>query len=318
MLDYDTHSRLADATAELMRSCAVAAAQTMTASACRGLMLWSDMLRPPEPPSGAAGDPRDLDQSLRGVLALHAGGLDAESQRLARSRLLAAGSCARVSAGRPMPLGPRFADWSAWSRVYWPAWPSQPQQASPSRRAGNRDARRPQRGVALDLCQLPVRGWARRGAGHHAQRRYGGRRADRDEPRPHADAHHAQHMAHRARRLASCRQPSAELVEARLAEPFALRQAQGGAAGARASTSCRQPSSSTQACSCSRPCAACRSWLGRRRHPAAGRIGLARRLLGDGVALALGLGSALLVLGVGHAGKRHEHRSGRRGDQACR
>ena len=48
MLDYDTHSRLADATAELMRSCAVAAAQTMTASTCRGLMLWSDLLRAPD------------------------------------------------------------------------------------------------------------------------------------------------------------------------------------------------------------------------------------------------------------------------------
>ena len=30
MLDFDAHTGLADATAELMRSCAVAAAQTMT------------------------------------------------------------------------------------------------------------------------------------------------------------------------------------------------------------------------------------------------------------------------------------------------
>ena len=42
------HTRFADATAELMRSCAVAAAQTMTVSACRGLTLWSDILRPPD------------------------------------------------------------------------------------------------------------------------------------------------------------------------------------------------------------------------------------------------------------------------------
>jgi hypothetical protein len=48
MLDYDAHARLADATAELMRTCAIATAQTMTASACQGLALWSNMLRSPD------------------------------------------------------------------------------------------------------------------------------------------------------------------------------------------------------------------------------------------------------------------------------
>ena len=205
MLDYDTHSRLADATTELMRSCAVAAAQTMTASTCRGLMLWSDMLRAP--------DRRPAPQAIR------------------------------TTATNPFEVFWRFtpADWmpkaSVWPQGYamryWLPGPAlgsglgatlchlardfrlvglEPRllagvakptaTGEPIRRAGHGDARRAEDGVTLDLCQLPVRGRACRGTGHHdAQRRYGGGRADRDEPRPHADAHHAQHMAHRARRL---------------------------------------------------------------------------------------------------------------------
>jgi len=45
MLDLKAQSELADATAGLMRSCALAAAKTMTASACQGLSLWSDLVR---------------------------------------------------------------------------------------------------------------------------------------------------------------------------------------------------------------------------------------------------------------------------------
>lgn len=54
MIDLDAHAQLADATAELMRSYALATAQTMTTSACRGLALWSDMLRAPGPTSAPA------------------------------------------------------------------------------------------------------------------------------------------------------------------------------------------------------------------------------------------------------------------------
>ena len=55
---------------------------------------------------------------------LHAGRLDAQDQPLAAEH-----GCRSPSAP-PYAAWPAFGDWSAWSRVYWPAWPSQPQQAS--------------------------------------------------------------------------------------------------------------------------------------------------------------------------------------------
>ncbi len=274
MLDYDTHSRLADATTELMRSCAVAAAQTMTASTCRGLMLWSDLLRAPDRRPAPPGDPHSRHQSLRSVLALYPGGLDAESQHVAPrlcDALLAAGLAASVCG-----LGATLCHLARDSRLVGLeprllAGVAKPTATGePIRRAGSRYACRAQRSLALDLCQLPVRRRARRGAGHHdAQRRYGGGRADRDEPRPHADAHHAQHMAHRARHVTRAKLTGRKDRRAYfLAGRLLLRHRLGLAVGLALLAGLG---------------------VGRRRHPAAGRIGLARRLLGDGVALALGL-----------------------------
>jgi hypothetical protein len=45
MLDFKAQSELAEAGATLMRTCAVATAQTMSASALRGLSLWTQVLR---------------------------------------------------------------------------------------------------------------------------------------------------------------------------------------------------------------------------------------------------------------------------------
>lgn len=50
MLDFKSQSELAEASATLMRTCAMATAQTFSASALRGLSLWTQMLR-----SAAAG-----------------------------------------------------------------------------------------------------------------------------------------------------------------------------------------------------------------------------------------------------------------------
>jgi hypothetical protein len=129
MLDYDTHARLADATAELMRSCAVAAAQTMTASTCRGLMLWSDMLRSPErrpaPQAIRAGSTNPFEMFWRLTPA------DWMPKAAVRPQSYWPPTSAPRLGWAPYATWPALPDWSAWSRVYWPAWPSQPQLASP-------------------------------------------------------------------------------------------------------------------------------------------------------------------------------------------
>jgi hypothetical protein len=129
MLDYDTQARLADATAELMRSCALAAAQTMTASTCRGLTLWSDMLRVPErrpaPPAIRASSTSPLEAFWRCTPA------DWMPKASVWPRSIWPPSPVSGFSWAPYAAWPALADWSAWTRVYWPAWPSQPQQANP-------------------------------------------------------------------------------------------------------------------------------------------------------------------------------------------
>jgi hypothetical protein len=129
MLDYDTHARLAGATAELMRSSAVAAAQTMTASACRGLTLWSDMLR--------STDRRPAPPVLRTAFAnpFEAFWRFTPADWMPRARVWPQNPWLPHAVPgfgwSPYAAWPALPDWSAWSRMYWPAWPSQSQLASP-------------------------------------------------------------------------------------------------------------------------------------------------------------------------------------------
>lgn len=129
MLDYDTQARFADATAELMRSCALAAAQTMAASTCRGLTLWSDMLRSPERRPA----PRAIRMSSTNPFEVFWRFTPADWMPRASvwPQNYWLPSSALGLGWTPYGAWPAFGDWSAWSRVYWPAWPSQPQQASP-------------------------------------------------------------------------------------------------------------------------------------------------------------------------------------------
>ena len=129
MLDYDAHARFADATAELMRSCAVAAAQTMAASACQGLTLWSDMLRSPErrpaPQAIRMGSTNPFEVFWRFTPADWMPKTNVWPQSTWPP---SPASCQGWAP--PYAAWPAFGDWTAWSRAYWPAWPSQPQQAS--------------------------------------------------------------------------------------------------------------------------------------------------------------------------------------------
>jgi hypothetical protein len=129
MLDLDAHARFADATAELMRSCAVAAAQTMTASAFQGLTLWSDLLRRPEQ--------RPAPQAIR---ATTTNPFEVFWRFTPADWMPKAGAwphsnwlpgAASGFGWAPYAPWPAFGDWAAWSRVYWPAWPSQSPQAIP-------------------------------------------------------------------------------------------------------------------------------------------------------------------------------------------
>jgi hypothetical protein len=123
MLDYDTHARLADATAELMRSCAVATAQTLTASACRGLTLWSDMLRAPpgqrpaaRPVSAAVANPFEAFWRCSPVDWL-------TKTNGWPHRAWVPGYASGPAAWGTAPYAwPAFGDWTQWSRVYWPGW----------------------------------------------------------------------------------------------------------------------------------------------------------------------------------------------------
>lgn len=131
MLDLDAHSRFTDATAELMRSCAVAAAQTMTVSACRSLTLWSELLRTPverrasQSSRPAATDPFEafwrfspMHWMAKSGLWPHSNWLPSYTSGLGWSPYAACGSS-------PYAAWPVFSDWSTWSRLYWPSWSGQ-------------------------------------------------------------------------------------------------------------------------------------------------------------------------------------------------
>ena len=68
MLTVNDQSQLAEAMAQMMRSCVLAATRTWTAPALQGLSMWSEMLAPgAHRPvgSGAAGAARDSYSSYR-------------------------------------------------------------------------------------------------------------------------------------------------------------------------------------------------------------------------------------------------------------
>jgi hypothetical protein len=123
MLDTDTHARLADATAELMRSCAVAAAQTLTASACRGLTLWSDMLRSPagqrpvaRPASTGAANPFEVFWRFSPT------DWWTKTSGWPQSTWLPSYASGPAAWGTAPYAWPAFGDWTQWSRAYWPGW----------------------------------------------------------------------------------------------------------------------------------------------------------------------------------------------------
>jgi hypothetical protein len=129
MLDFDAHTRFADATAELMRSCAVAAAQTMAASTCHGLTLWSDMLRIPERRSAP---PQAIRTSIANPFEVFWRFTPADWMPKSSVWPQSSWMPGRASGfgWAPYAAWPTFGDWTAWSRIYWPAWSSQPHQAN--------------------------------------------------------------------------------------------------------------------------------------------------------------------------------------------
>jgi hypothetical protein len=149
MLDFRAHTQLVDATAQMMRSYALAATQTFTASACQGLSLWSELLRASGPgrmPSrgfGVAASPLEM------FLRLSPAGWMWPAQARSWSPWpwmpgAAAGVSwtpfARTWAGPSFTVWAPLTQWTAWSRAPWPAWNGQlwytpftsPGAASPS------------------------------------------------------------------------------------------------------------------------------------------------------------------------------------------
>jgi hypothetical protein len=135
MLDYDAHARLADATAELMRTCAIATAQTMTASACQGLALWSNMLRSPDQrpvtrPTGiGSANPLEVLWRFSPADWLAKGNVWPNSNWGASYAPGSAWPAYAAAWARSPCAWPTFSDWTSWSRAYWPAWHHQPLQA---------------------------------------------------------------------------------------------------------------------------------------------------------------------------------------------
>ena len=123
MIDLDAHAQLAEATAGLMRSCALATAQTMTMSACRGLTLWSDMLRAsgprPAPARSIAANPFDAFWRMSPASWLPAG-TPSWPQSFWMSGSVPSFSWAPYAGtwGTPWSLGA----WSGWTHSHWSSW----------------------------------------------------------------------------------------------------------------------------------------------------------------------------------------------------
>lgn len=136
MLDFDAHTRFTDATAELMRTCAVAAAQTVTVSACRSLSLWSDLLRTPverhvsQPSRPAAANPFEVFWRFSPMDWMPKSGVWPQSNWMPSYASGTGWSPYAAWGGSPYPTWPMFSDWSTWSRLYWPSWSGQSAYAS--------------------------------------------------------------------------------------------------------------------------------------------------------------------------------------------
>ena len=136
MIDLDAHNRFTDATAELMRSCAVAAAQTMTVSACRGLTLWSDMLRTPverrvsQLSRPAAANPFEVFWRFSPMDWMPKSGVWPQSNWLPSHTSGLGWSPYAAWGSSPYAAWPALGDWSTWSRLYWPSWSGQSAYAS--------------------------------------------------------------------------------------------------------------------------------------------------------------------------------------------
>jgi hypothetical protein len=111
MLDFDAQAQLAGATAELMRSCAVATAYSMTTSAYRGLTLWSDMFRVP--------DVRRTANPFETFWRLSPAGWLPKAQAWPIADLGAWNPYAAVWKRAPYTSWTPFATWNAAS---WPGW----------------------------------------------------------------------------------------------------------------------------------------------------------------------------------------------------
>ena len=134
MLDFDAHAQLADATAELMRSCAIATAQTMTTSACRGLTLWSEMLRAPVQRPGSASNRDTMANPFETLWRLTSAGWMPKVRAWPLDEWLPSSApvmgwnpYAAVWGRSPYAAWTPLADWSSWGHAYrWPTWTMQP------------------------------------------------------------------------------------------------------------------------------------------------------------------------------------------------
>jgi hypothetical protein len=136
MIDLDAHTRFTDATAELMRSCAVAAAQTMTVSACRSLTLWSDLLRTPverrvsQPSRPIVANPFEALWRFSPMHWMPKSAIWPQSSWLPSYTSGLGWPPHAAWGGSPYAAWPMFSDWSTWSRLYWPSWSGRSAYAS--------------------------------------------------------------------------------------------------------------------------------------------------------------------------------------------
>jgi hypothetical protein len=108
----------------------------MTTTACRGLTLWSDMLRPPVRRPALSLSHAAMANPFEVFWRMSAAGwmpkarswpladwMPADAQALHWTPYAAAWSRAPYASWTPL------GDWASWGRVYWPAWTVQPASA---------------------------------------------------------------------------------------------------------------------------------------------------------------------------------------------